>query len=377
VGEGMGNRADGNHSGATWRRDSLREGYTTSACAMAAATAATRVLLTGKKLGSITVDLPAKERVTFQLERCEIGTESVTCGIIKDAGDDPDVTHGLEIQATVSWSDQPGITLKGGDGVGTVTRPGLPVPVGEPAINPVPRRMITGAVADEVGQAAAGRGLLVTISVLGGEDIAKQTMNPKLGIVGGISILGTSGIVKPFSTSAYRASIYVELKMAAHNGVKHAVLTTGKRSAAYAQIHYPNLPEYAFVQVGDHIDYGLKQVRRLGFEQVTLSSMIGKVSKLAQGRMQTHVSEGEVDLGFLAEVAAALGADDVLCKRILEANTAHHVQVMLRQAGLEGLEARLVEMAAGAAAAFIGGAAGVEVLLWRVRGDLLAEGRAS
>lgn len=373
----MGNRADGNHSGATWRRDDLREGYTTSACAMAAATAATRVLLTGEKLGSITVDLPAKERVTFQLERCEIGTESVTCGIIKDAGDDPDVTHGLEIQATMSWSDQPGITLKGGDGVGIVTRPGLPVPVGEPAINPVPRRMITGAVADEAGQAAAGRGLLVIISVPGGEDAAKQTMNPKLGIVGGISILGTSGIVKPFSTSAYRASIYIELKMAAHNGVKHAVLTTGKRSATYAQKHYPNLPEYAFVQVGDHIDYGLKQVRRLRFEQVTLSSMIGKVSKLAQGRMQTHVSEGEVDLSFLAEVAAALGADDVLCKRILEANTAHHVQVMLRQAGLEGLEARLVEMAAGAAAAFIGGAAGVEVLLWRVRGDLLAEGRAA
>jgi cobalt-precorrin-5B (C1)-methyltransferase len=377
VGEGMGNRAVDPKTDAAWRKPDLREGYTTSACAVAAATAATRALLTGGTLDAVTVDLPGEKAVTFRLERCEAAGESVTCGVIKDAGDDPDVTDGVEVQATVTWAVEPGITLEGGDGVGRVTKPGLPVPVGEAAINPVPRRMITAAVADEAGEALDRRGLVVTIRVPGGEQIAQQTMNPRLGIVGGISILGTSGIVKPFSTSAYRASIYIELKMARHNGVDHAVLTTGKRSEACAAERYPHLPQYAFVQVGDHIDYGLKQARRLGFERVTLSSMIGKMSKLAQGRMQTHVGQGEVDFDFLAGVAAGLGADDELCERIRAANTAHHVQVMCEQAGLDGLEERLATLAADAASAFIGGAAEVEALLWHIKGDLLAVGQAS
>ena len=374
--EGMGNRAASTHSDRTWRKPDLREGFTTSACAMAAATAATQVLLTGEALTGITVDLPARKQVTFELARCEISLNGVLCGIIKDAGDDPDVTDGLEIQAAVAWSDQPGITLRGGEGVGTVTRPGLPTAVGEPAINPVPRRMITGAVEGMAGELLEDQGLTVTIRVPGGEEIARQTMNPKLGIVGGISILGTSGIVKPFSTSAYRASIYIELKMAARNGVTHAVLTTGNRSETYAQGHYPDLPAYAFVQVGDHIEYGLKQVHRLKFTRVTLSSMIGKVSKLSQGRMQTHVSVGEVDFDFLAGVAENLGADAILGSRIREANTAHHVQVMLEQAGIAGLEIRLAELAAHAAADFIEGAAEVDVLLWHIKGKLLAVGQA-
>jgi cobalt-precorrin-5B (C1)-methyltransferase len=197
VGEGMGNRAVDPKTDAAWRKSDLREGYTTSACAVAAATAATRALLTGQTLDAVTVDLPSEKGVTFPLERCEAAGGSVTCGVIKDAGDDPDVTDGVEVQATVTWAAEPGITLKGGDGVGRVTKPGLPVPVGEAAINPVPRRMITAAVADEAGAALDGRGLAVTIRVPGGEEVAKETMNPRLGIVGGISILGTSGIVKP------------------------------------------------------------------------------------------------------------------------------------------------------------------------------------
>ena len=372
----MGNRPAGKQSDASWRKENLREGYSTSACAMAAAGAAARVLLTGDRLDSFTVDLPAQEQVTFPLEHCDIRGDSVTCGVIKGTSDDPDVTHGLEIQATVRWAAEPGITLKGGDGVGLVTKPGLPVPVGEPAINPVPRRMILSAVDEEAGPHLAGRGLVVTISAPGGREIAEQTMNPKLGIVGGISILGTSGIVKPFSASAYRASIYIELKMTAHNGGRHAVLATGKRSVTYAQTVYPHLPEHAFIQVGDHIDYGLRQARRLNFDRISISSMIGKVSKLAQGRMQTHVKEGDVDLAFLAQVVANLGANDALCQRVLEANTAHHVQVMAREAQLEGLEKRLAEMAAGEAAAFIDQSLPVEVLLWQLKGELLAVGSA-
>lgn len=299
------------------------------------------------------------------------------CGVIKDAGDDPDMTHGAEIQAAVTWNDRRGeIILERGEGVGLVTRPGLPIEVGEAAINPVPRKMIRRSAIREAGMALDGRGLTVTISVPGGEKIAKETLNPRLGIVGGISILGTTGIVKPFSTSAYRASIYIELKVAAQNHAPAAVLTTGSRSEQYAMARYTNWPELAFIQVGDHMDYGLKQARRLKFDRVVISGMIGKISKLAQGRMQTHVSQGEVDFDFLAEIAGQLGAGDQLMANIRKANTAHHVQVMLDKAGIPGIESRLAQMAAEQAAVFVGGTFGIEVLVWDMKGNLLASHEA-
>lgn len=374
--ERLGNSAKKSHSDARWRRNDLREGFTTGACAAAAARAATRSLLTGMIVDKIAIDLPVRQGVTFSVARCEHRPDGVRCGIIKDAGDDPDVTDGAELQATVAWQDEPGVRLIGGEGVGRVTLPGLSVPVGEPAINTVPRRMIVRSVMEEAGGQLNGRGLKVTISVPGGEELAKATLNPKLGILGGISILGTTGIVKPFSTSAYRASIYIELKMARANGVQVPVLTTGSRSEAYAQKRYPEKPLYGYLQVGDHMDYALKQCRRLRFPAVILSGMIGKVSKLAQGRMQTHVSQGGVDLDFLAECASALGARPALVARIREANTAHHVQVMLGKAGVEGLESRLAEMAASAAVAYVNGAFSVSVLLWHIQGHLLARATA-
>ncbi|NDJ77164.1 MAG: cobalt-precorrin-5B (C(1))-methyltransferase [Chloroflexi bacterium] len=371
----MDNRAVQRHVAAEWRKPDLREGFTTGACAAAAAKAAARALLTGESLAEITVDLPARQGVTFHLARCEIGSSSVLCGVIKDAGDDPDVTHGAEIQALVAWQDARGITLAGGEGVGTVTKPGLAGEVGEPAINPVPRRMITAAVNDEADEAGVNlnrRGMLVTINVPGGAEIAQQTLNPRLGIVGGISIIGTTGIVKPFSDSAYRGSIYVELKVAAENGVRQAVLTTGSRSEAYAQARYPNLPEMAFVQVGDHMDYALRQCRRLKFPQVMIAGMIGKISKLAEGRMQTHVSRGGVNMAFLADLAGQLGADAALVARLQTANTARHVQTMLNKAGIAGLEAQLAQLAARHTHTYIQGALVIEVLLYDIRGDLLA-----
>jgi cobalt-precorrin-5B (C1)-methyltransferase len=295
--------------------------------------------------------------------------------VIKDAGDDPDVTHGAEIQATVEWSGTPGIVLANGPGVGLATKPGLPVEVGRPAINPVPRRMITQIVTAEAGDALAERGLKVTISVPGGEALAQQTLNPRLGIVGGISILGTTGIVKPYSQSSYRASIYVELKVAARNQVARAVLTTGNRSEQYTMERHPDWPELGFVQVGDHMDYALKQARRLAFRQVVIAGMIGKISKLAQGRMQTHVSEGHVDFDFLAEAAGQLGADEALRERIRQANTARHVQIILRRAGLAGLEAWLAQQAAEQAFAFVDGACAIDVYLYDINGELLATAR--
>jgi cobalt-precorrin-5B (C1)-methyltransferase len=374
--EMMGNRARKRHVGSTWRKPGLREGFTTSACAAASAVAATRALLTGEPVSEITIDLPAKKHVTFRIVRCEFGPGRVTCGTVKDAGDDPDITNGAEIQATVEWQESPGVRIAGGKGVGVVTRPGLPVPVGDPAINPGSRRIITRAAMHEAGVVLGERGIKVTISVPGGEELAQKTLNPRLGIVGGISILGTTGIVKPFSLAAYRASIYLELKVAASNGVQRAVLTTGNRSEEYAISLSPAAFELGFVQVGDHMGYALKQARRLGFERVIIAGMIGKVSKLAQGRMQTHVSEGGVALDSLALLAGQLGADQELIRRIRTANTAHHVQVMLRKAGVSGLEERLAQQAAERAFAFVGGAFPVEVWLFDIGGELLGQGKA-
>ncbi len=374
--EGMGNRPRRpTHTGRSWRRPDLRHGYTTSANAAAAAAAATRALISGQPVTQITIDLPAERNVTFAIARCEFDAPTigcVTCATIKDAGDDPDVTHGAEIVATVSWQETPGILLTAGVGVGIVTRPGLPVPVGEPAINPGSRRIIHRAVETEAGPALNQQGLKVVISVPRGEELARQTLNPKLGIVGGISILGTDGIVRPYSQAAYRASIYAELKVAATAGLRTAVLATGARRIQYARAHDPALPELACVQVGDHIGYALTQARRLGFARAVLSTMVGKASKLAQGRMQTHVGEGEIDLEFLAGIARQLGADEETVAAVARGNTAHHVQMILRRAGIQGLEERLAEMAAAQAIAFVGGRLAIEVWLWSMGGELLA-----
>jgi cobalt-precorrin-5B (C1)-methyltransferase len=353
----------------------LREGFTTGACAAASARAATRTLMTGQPVEEVVIDLPARKGVAFRISYCESGTDHATCGTIKDAGDDPDVTHGAEIRATVAWADEPGVQIAGGEGVGVVTKPGLPLAVGEPAINTGPRHMIARAVEGEAGDLLKARGMRVTISVPGGEEIARKTANPRLGILGGISILGTTGIVKPYSQPAYRATIYVELKVAASNGIERAVLSTGTRSEEYTQQRHPDWPELSFVQVGDHIGYALRQARRLGFSRVVISGMIGKLSKLAQGRVQTHVSEGGVDFDFLAGVAEELGADETLLKRIRSANTAHHVQILLHRAGIQGLEQRLAQLSTRQAFEFVEAAFDVEVLLYDLKGELLGESR--
>ncbi|MGQ9785808.1 MAG: cobalt-precorrin-5B (C(1))-methyltransferase [Anaerolineae bacterium] len=351
------------------RPSSLRSGFTTGACAAAAARAATRALITGQPVEEITIDLPARRGAVFSIHRCSVQERQATCSVVKDAGDDQDITHGAEIVATVEWSEAPGITLLGGKGVGVVTRPGLELDVGEPAINPAPRRMITQAVAAELGDAS--KGVKVTISVPQGEQLAAQTLNPRLGILGGISILGTSGIVRPYSLAAYRATIYVALKVAAANRVPCVVLSTGARSEAWAQARYSGLPELSFVEVGDHIGYALPQIDRLRISHIVIAGMIGKLSKVAQGRWQTHVSHGRVDLHFLASLAAQLGADENLVARCRAANTARHVQVLLRRAGIPGLEERIAHLAAERVADFVRSTTHIEVLVFDVHGELV------
>jgi cobalt-precorrin-5B (C1)-methyltransferase len=311
----------------------LRTGFTTGACAAAAAKAATRVLVRNTMLTEIETTLPNQARVTFALRRCERHGAQAIASIIKDGGDDPDCTHGAELVASVELRAEPGIEILGGPGVATVTKAGLGLPVGGPAINPVPRRNITEMVEEELVDSSLA-GAVVTISVPRGEEMATQTTNARLGLLGGISILGTTGIVQPYSTAAWKASVVQEIDVAAHDGLTELVLTTGGKSEQYAMALHPHLPAQAFVQVGDFVGVGIRQCAKRRVQRAIVVGMMGKLSKMAKGRMQTHVAGSEVDMEFLASLAGELGGSESLLASIRQANTARHVLEQCREAGL-------------------------------------------
>jgi cobalt-precorrin-5B (C1)-methyltransferase len=325
------------------RKRGMREGFTTGACATAASLGATRALIGQRPVDTVTIRLPAGRDATFALARCELSLDHARCGVIKDAGDDPDATHGAEIISTVSWRDTPGLDLAGGSGVGVVTRPGLGLEVGGPAINPVPQRMISEHVTAEAGDLLNKRGLRVEISVPHGEQIALKTLNGRLGILGGISILGTTGIVRPWSTAAWRASVLQAIDVAAANGQRHIVLSTGGRSERFTMRQLPDLAEMAFVEMGEFTGAALKQCVERGCQRVTLAGMVGKFSKLAQGHFMTHVAGNQVDLAFLATVAAESGASSAVQAEIRGANTARHFQEIALTNGLRGVFDRLAQ----------------------------------
>jgi cobalt-precorrin-5B (C1)-methyltransferase len=313
-----------------------REGFTTGACAAAAAKAATRVLVRRQLFEVIESTLPNGRRHTFSLERCELQAEVALCSILKDGGDDPDCTHGAEIVAEVRFALENQIVLEGGEGVATVTKPGLGLDVGGPAINPVPRRNITEMVREELARAPA-QGAHVIISVPGGEEMAKQTINARLGLLGGISILGTSGIVKPYSTAAYKASVVQAIDVARRRQLETLVLTTGGKSEAYAMQIYPELPEEAFIQVGDFVGVGVKHCARRGAGRAVIVGMIGKLSKMADGKTMTHAAGSEVNMDLLAGIANEIAAPPEVVARIRAANTARHVLELATRSGLDGL----------------------------------------
>jgi cobalt-precorrin-5B (C1)-methyltransferase len=348
-----------------------RTGFTTGACAAAAAKAAARVLVRGELLDDIETTLPNGMRVTFALHRCERAGSTAVCSVVKDAGDDPDCTHGAELVATVELRDAPGVELRGGEGVATVTKPGLGLDVGAPAINPVPRRNITEMVTEELRGAPATAGAVVTISVPGGIEMAKQTLNARLGLLGGISILGTSGIVKPYSTAAYKASVVQAIDVARNRGLDELVLTTGGKSETYAMKLHPSLPEEAFIQVGDFVGVGLKHCARRAARRAVIVGMIGKLSKMADGKMQTHAAGSEVNMVLLAQLAAELGARQEVIDEILQANTARHVLELAQREGLGAVTTLICHRVAEVACAHAGGALDVHVQLVDFNGVLL------
>jgi cobalt-precorrin-5B (C1)-methyltransferase len=303
----------------------LRHGYTTGSCATAAAKAALRSLIGQEGQTEVTIRIPIGEEVTFTLHSCEFSEEKATASVIKDGGDDPDATHGALIVVEVSWLSEPGIRIDGGIGVGRVTKPGLPVDIGEAAINPVPRKMIKQAVQSVLDDCELTRGVLVMVSVPDGEEIAKKTLNGRLGILGGISILGTRGTVVPFSSAAYKASVAQAIRVAVKCGCDHLVLSTGGRTETFGMSLYPELPEEAFIEMGDFVGFALTHCKKQGIRKVTLVGMMGKFSKVAQGVMMVHSKSAPVDFGFLAQTAAGSGASAELVAEIQGANTATQV----------------------------------------------------
>lgn len=352
----------------------MRHGYTTGACATAVTKAALIALITNEEQETSTIHLPIGRDATFTIEKCTFSDNSVSCETIKDAGDDPDATHQALIIGTVSWSDEPGIHLDGGIGVGRVTKPGLPVPVGQAAINPVPRKMILGAVQEVLNTFQIQRGVNVVISVPAGEEIAKKTLNGRLGIIGGISILGTRGTVVPFSSSAYMASIVQAISVAKAAGCDHLVLTTGGRSEKYAMAQYPALQEEAFIEMGDFVGFTLKHCKRQGIKQVSLVGMMGKFSKVAQGVMMVHSKSAGIDFNFLAKLASDIGADEETQMEVQEANTASQVGEIMAEKGYDSFFHHLCEACCYSSLHHIKGGITLATSIYSMQGQLL--GRA-
>lgn len=302
----------------------LRTGYTTGACATACAKAALLALIQQKDISETEITLPLGEKVTFQVNS-SFSTKNATCTTIKDAGDDPDVTHGATIGCTVSFNTSGDVRFIRGKGVGLVTLPGLAIGVGEPAINPVPRKMITDAVHFITHQYRIDKGVDVEVFVVNGEEIAKKTLNSRIGIIDGISILGTTGIVKPFSASAYIASITQGIDVAIANGCKEIVINSGGRSENILRKRFPHLPEFAFIQYGNWIGETLDKIKASSLEKVTMGIMLGKAAKLAQGELDTHSGKSSWDKQFIYNLAKACGYSDEQCLPILDLNMARRL----------------------------------------------------
>jgi cobalt-precorrin-5B (C1)-methyltransferase len=336
----------------------LRRGWTTGACACAAARAAFEALLTGRFTDPVEITLPRGETPSFALAVSVLADGAATAGVVKDAGDDPDVTHGALVLATVRRAGA-GVSFIAGEGVGMVTRAGLPVAVGEPAINPAPRAMI----ARTIGEVAAAHGVApdaeVTIAIPGGAALAEKTWNPRLGIVGGLSILGTTGIVMPYSCSAWIQAIHSGIDVARAGGLTHIAGATGNVSeAAVREFH--GLPLEALIDMGDFAGGLLKYLRAHPVPRLTIAGGFAKLAKLAQGHMDLHSSRSQVDRTALAGWLGALGADDTVVAAAREANSAAEVLAMAGDLPLGDLVAR---QAREVALATLAGDVAVDVLV--------------
>ncbi|MBO3760541.1 cobalt-precorrin-5B (C(1))-methyltransferase [Ciceribacter sp. L1K22] len=313
----------------------LRKGWTTGACATAATKAALTALLTGDFPDPVIITLPRGETPAFSLAMERLGDGFAEAGIVKDAGDDPDVTHGATVISRVRrLPPGSGIRFAAGDGVGTVTRPGLPIGVGEPAINPVPRSMMTTEIEAICAKQGIAADVEVTITIPGGTEIARQTWNPRLGIVGGLSILGTTGIVNPFSCAAWIHSIHRGIDVARAIGLTHVLGATGSTSENAAQ-KLLGLPQEALLDMGDFAGGLLKYLRVHPVPRLTIAGGFAKMAKLAQGALDLHSSRSQIDMAFLASLVEKEQLTQSLSDRIQSANTALEVHEITTENGID------------------------------------------
>jgi cobalt-precorrin-5B (C1)-methyltransferase len=337
---------------------------------MAASAAAYGAWLTGRFVDPVSVRLPGGQSPSFPLARSALDAEGAVAGVIKDAGDDPDVTHGALVLARVRPAAAgSGVTFKGGEGVGVVTLAGLQLEVGEPAINPAPRRMIAQAIR-EVAEELGGTGdVEVEIAIPGGEKLAAKTMNGRLGIMGGLSVLGTTGIVIPYSCSSWIHSIRGGIDVARAAGLTHVAGSTGSTSEAAVQALY-GLPEIALLDMGDFVGGLLKYLKTHPISRLTIAGGFGKLTKLAAGHLDLHSGRSQVDIHWLAERLADLGADQALLAQARDAKTANQILELARPAGLP-LADEIARRARGVAAEVVEGIAAIDVVVFDRRGQLI------
>ena len=314
----------------------LRTGFTTGTCATAASKAGILAIINQQSLNSVDVILPKRDKINIQINSCNFSKYNAQCSVIKDGGDDPDVTHGAEIFVELSLTDKIGsIEIDGGKGVGRVTKPGLGLEIGTAAINPTPKKMILENI-QEVGEEVLGKnGIKIVVSVPTGEELAKKTDNPRIGILDGISILGTSGIVIPYSTASFAAAIRQQIDVVSSMNDEEVVLTTGGRSEDFAR-EIIKLPDHSFIQMGDFSGYTIQQCAKKSLKKAYVAGFIGKLAKMAAGVKQTHVKGGKVDMKFLSELAKRCNANSETIRKILGANTARNVQEIVIEDSVDG-----------------------------------------
>ena len=412
-------------------KPALRCGFSTGTAAAAAAKAALRRLITGASADAVAVRLPSGVYLAVPVAWSSIRGRIASASVIKDGGDDPDITHRAEIRATVAIlrdrqrhvdgteHGRPRILLTGGKGVGLVTKPGLPAAPGEPAINPVPRQMISENIYLELLRSEnldlelldcfdpafsatpgarydkptlklplyAGMGkeetpslpdnfsIMVEIVVPRGEELSRLTLNPRLGIIGGISILGTTGIVKPFSNEAYEQTIHAAISVAASNGCDTVVFSTGGKSERFARDLLPELPPEAFVQIADFFSFAVREARSFGFSRIIHSAFFGKAIKMALGRPYTHAHSAPMDLDFLAEIAHSLGHEAAHCRELATANTARHALEIIEGKALFDIIKSVAQKAAAQSARLAGEGSEIRLLLFNYDGRLISDAK--
>lgn len=356
------------------RGKALRDGFSTGSCAAAAAKAAATALVIGAPQTEVTIDLPIGRRATFVVNTCVIMAAVARCSVIKDAGDDPDCTHGAEIVAEVRLRSDSGISIDGGEGVARVTKAGLGIDIGRASITRVPLKMIAESVTEALSRAGHAGGADVLIVVPRGRAMAKKTLNERLGLIGGISILGTSGIVKPYSTAAYKVSIVNSIDVALAEGLREVVITTGGKSEEYAQRIWASLPETAFAQMGDWVGFTLAYCRKKQLAKVNIAGMIGKLSKIADGEFYTHARQSAVNLEGLAAIAESVGALPDVVDRIRHGNTAREAQEIILAHGVRGFFDRVADKVSMNCRRYVEDAFSVETVITDADGTIL--GRA-